>query len=136
MQNTKRVVVATLSGVLFGFVCLALAASGPGPLPPPAGWQIVTSRVLIGFAIGVSVLSLGHWSIHGLVMGLVFSVPLAFGGLMAPDSPEFSKTMMFVMTIVMGMIYGLLIELITSVWFKARQNAPVRKAEYPAVAAV
>ncbi|MEW6364041.1 MAG: hypothetical protein AB1714_05320 [Acidobacteriota bacterium] len=120
MPSTKRVLVATLSGVLFGFVCFGLASSGPAPLPWPVAVQIVLSRTLIGVAIGISAVALGHWSVHGLVMGLLFSLPLAFGGLMAPDNPQFSKTQMFISTIVLGMIYGLLIELITSVFFKAR----------------
>lgn len=120
MQKLKRIIVATLSGILFGFVCLGLASSGPGALPYPVALQILTSRTLIGLAIGISCLSLGHWSIHGLVMGAIFSVPLAFSGLMAPDNPEYSKAGMFFFTIVLGMIYGLLIEVITSVLFKAK----------------
>jgi len=64
--------------------------------------------------------SLGHWSIHGLVMGMIFSIPLAFSGLMAPENPEFSKSGMFIWTIVLGMVYGLLIEVITSLLFKAK----------------
>jgi hypothetical protein len=118
----KRMVVATLSGVLFGFVCLGLASSSPGTLPWPAAVQIVVSRTLIGFAIGISTLSLGHWAIHGLVMGMLFSLPLAFSGLMAPDSAEISKTAIWVWTVVLGMIYGLLIEVITSILFRARQG--------------
>jgi len=118
----KRVIVATLSGVLFGFVCFGLASSSPGSLPFPVILQIIASRTLIGLAIGVSSLSLAHWSVHGLVIGLLFSLPLAFSGLMAPDNPEFSKTTMLVWTVVLGMVYGLLIELITSVIFKARRN--------------
>lgn len=118
----KRLVVATLSGVLFGLVCFGLSSSA-GPLAWPIIAQIIASRTLIGVAIGISRFSLGHWAVHGLVMGLVFSIPLAFSGLMAPDSPEFSKTAMFISTLVMGMIYGLLIEVITSVVFKARQSA-------------
>ena len=120
MQKAKRLIIATLSGVLFGFVCFGLASSGSGELPCPAALQIIASRTLIGFAIGISCLSLGHWSIHGLVMGMIFSIPLAFSGLMAPENPEFSKTGMFVWTIVLGMIYGLLIEVITSLIFKAK----------------
>jgi hypothetical protein len=30
------------------------------------------------------------------VLGLVFSLPLAFSGLMAPDNPEFSKATIFI----------------------------------------
>lgn len=118
----KRVIIATLSGLLFGFVCFGIASSSPGTLSLPLVLQIIVSRTLIGFAIGISSLSLGHWSIHGLFMGLIFSLPLAFSGLMAPDNPEFSKTAMWVWTVVLGMVYGLLIELITSVFFKARQT--------------
>ena len=88
----------------------------------PVAVQIITSRTLIGFAIGISVLSVGHWAIHGLLMGLIFSLPLAFSGLMAPDNPEYSKAVMWVWTVVLGMIYGLLIEVITSALFKARQK--------------
>ena len=120
MSNKKRIIIATLSGLLCGFICFGLASSGPEQLPWPVLAQIILSRTLIGFAIGISVMSLFHWTIHGVVMGLLFSLPLAFSGLMAPDNPEFSKTAMFVSTIVMGMIYGVLIELITSILFKAR----------------
>lgn len=118
----KRVIIATLSGVLFGLVCFGFASSGPGPLLWPIAAQIIASRTLIGFAIGISSLKLGHWTVHGLVMGLLFSLPMAFSGLMAPESPEFSKMGMWIATVVMGMIYGLLIEVITSVLFKAKQN--------------
>jgi hypothetical protein len=118
----KRVIVATLSGLVFGVVCFGLASSGAEELPWPAAVQIILSRTLIGIAIGVSSLSLAHWSIHGLVMGLLFSLPLAFSGLMAPDSPEYSKAGMWVLTVIIGMIYGLLIEVVTSVVFKAKQN--------------
>lgn len=117
----KRIAIATVSGLVFGIVCFGLASSNPEPLPWPAAVQIVLGRTLIGFAIGISSLPCRHWAIHGLLMGLIFSLPLAFSGLMAPDNPEFSKTAMWVSTVVMGMIYGLLIEVITSVLFKARR---------------
>jgi len=122
MQKAKRIIIATLSGVLFGFVCFGLASSGPGELAWPVIIQIITSRTLIGFAIGISCLSLKHWSLHGSIMGMIFSIPLAFSGFMAPDNPEFSKASMFIWTIVLGMIYGLLIEVITSLLFKARMQ--------------
>lgn len=119
MQKTKRVLIASLSGVLFAFVCLQISSTG-GKLPMPIVLQILTSRTLIGFAIGISSLHVKHWSIHGLLMGALFSLPLAFSGLMAPETPEFSSLVMLILTIIMGMIYGLLIEVITSVIFKAK----------------
>ncbi len=115
----KRIIIATLSGLLFGFVCYTLASSS-GELPLPVALQIIASRTLMGFAIGISTLKL-HWSLHGIILGTLFSLPLGFGGMMAPETPEFSSTMMFISTVTVSTIYGLLIELITSLLFKAKQ---------------
>ena len=120
MKNSKRIIIATLSGVLFGFVCFFFASSGPNPLPWPVAYQLILSRALIGVAIGISSLAFLHWSFHGIIIGLLFSLPLAFSGLMAPASPEFTAMSMFIWTIVLGMIYGVLIEVITSLLFKAK----------------
>ncbi|MCK5146275.1 hypothetical protein KAR48_05935 [bacterium] len=120
MNKSKRIIIATLSGLLFGFICFLLASSGPEKLPMPVALQIIASRTLIGFAIGISCLRMKHWSIHGLCMGMIFSVPLAFSGLMAPETVEFSRSAMLIWTIIFGMVYGLLTELITSVLFKAK----------------
>jgi hypothetical protein len=123
MQRAKRTIIATLSGVLCGFICYGLASSGPAELTWPVSMQIILSRTLIGFAIGVSCWRMRHWAIHGLVMGAIFSLPLAFSGLMAPESPEYSTSAMFIGTIVLGMVYGLIVEIITSLIFKARMQS-------------
>lgn len=119
-MRAKRLLVASLCGLGAGFVCYGIASSSPGGLAWPIALQIISSRFLIGFAIGISWVTMGHWSVHGLVMGALFSLPLAFSGMMAPENPEFSKTSMFVWTVILGMVYGFLTELITSVVFKAR----------------
>ena len=124
MASAKRIIITTLSGALFGFVCFGLASSGYGGLAMPVALQIIANRILIGFAIGISCWRMGHWAIRGPVMGLLFSMPLAFSGMMAPENPEFTKSMMFISTIIMGMIYGLLIEVIASVIFKAKIAVP------------
>jgi hypothetical protein len=103
-MKAKRLIIATLLGVVFG---LAI--------------NIILGRTLIGVAIGISRFSLKHWTLHGIIMGLIFSLPTAFGAMLGPENPEFNHTMLFISTIVMGMIYGFLIELITSVLFKAKQ---------------
>jgi hypothetical protein len=128
MFNTKRFIVATVMGFVTGFICLALASSSPEVLPAAVGYQIVFSRALAGFTIGISIFKMGHWSIHGAVIGAVFSLPLAFSGLMAPDNPEFNKSTMFVMTVVLGLIYGVLIEFVTSVLFKAKMQPSPKAA--------
>ena len=122
MGKGKRMTVATLSGVLFGFVCYWFVSSGAGDVAWPIALQTVLSRTLIGVAIGISSVRMRHWSIHGVVMGLIFSLPLSFGSLMAPESPEYTRAGLLIGTLVLGMIYGFLIEVITSLVFKARMR--------------
>src|SRR5512146_53096 len=123
MFSTKRVIVATVMGLATGFICLAFASSGPVSPPAPVAYQIVFTRALAGFAIGISIFKMGHWLIHGAVLGLLFILPLAFSNLMAPDSAEFSRSSMFIAAVVMGLIYGVLIEFVTTVLFKAGMPA-------------
>ncbi|MDA3891756.1 MAG: hypothetical protein PF517_08850 [Salinivirgaceae bacterium] len=115
----KRIIIATVSGLLFGFVCFGFACSS-GELPIAVSLQIIASRTLIGFTIGISLINM-HWVLHGLLIGLLYSLPLGLSALMAPENPEFTKTAMFVSTVIMGVIYGILIELITSILFKTKK---------------
>jgi len=120
-MKTKRLFISTLLGVVFGFVCFGFASSGQNEISPLLALNIILGRTLIGVAIGISRFTLKHWSLHGIIMGLVFSIPAGFGAMLGPENPEFPHTILMLSTIVMGMIYGFLIELITSVVFKARQ---------------
>lgn len=120
-MKTKRLIIATILGLIFGFVCNGFASSGGNEIPTFLAINIILGRTLIGFSIGISRFSFGHWTLHGTLMGFIVSLPAAFGAMLAPESPEFSHTMLFVSTIVMGVIYGFLIELITSFVFKAKQ---------------
>lgn len=115
----KRLLFATLLGVVFGFVCFGFAASGNNDVSWQLAVSIVLGRTLIGFGIGISRLKI-YWALHGLLMGLVFSLPFGFSAMLGPENPEFSHHMMLISSVVMGMIYGFLIELLTSVVFKAR----------------
>jgi hypothetical protein len=119
-MNTKRVIIASVMGLVCGFICLGLIASSGSEIAWPIVAQVLSARTLIGIAIGLSCFTIGHFTLHGMIMGLIFGLPLAFSGLMAPDSPEYSKEMMFISTVVIGMIYGLLIEFVTSGIFKAK----------------
>jgi len=114
MFNMKRFLIATLFGLIFGFVCWGLSSSG-GPTPWYLAVSIILSRMLIGFVIGVSVLKLGWW-LHGIFMGLIFSLPMAFYGFYVPGREWF----VFSWSIIMGVVYGFLIELFTTVVFKAK----------------
>jgi len=115
MLTTKRVIIATICGIVFGFVCLGLALSNPHPegvITLPIKINIVLSRVLLGFMIGISALRLKWW-LHGAVLGLIMSIPMA---VQVMDKPQ-----IMIGTFVMGIIYGVLTELITSILFKAKQ---------------
>ena len=120
-MKVKRLIISTVLGVVFGFICYGLAASGQTIMPTALAISIILSRTAIGVAIGISRFPMKHWTIHGLVMGFVFSLPGGFAAMAGPENPDYSNTMLFIMTIVMGMIYGLLIELFTTVVFKAKQ---------------
>ncbi|HPU84004.1 MAG TPA: hypothetical protein PLE60_01535 [Candidatus Latescibacteria bacterium] len=122
MDRVKRLVIATVTGILCGFVCLGLAANGPGDVPMPVAWTLITGRALIGVAIGISCFALGHWAIHGLLMGLVFSLPTGFGAMLGPGTPEFSPWSLCMWTIILGGIYGVVIEFVATVVFKAKMQ--------------
>jgi len=120
MLSAKRVIIATICGLLFGFVCLGLASSNPNPaqqLTSSAKLLIVISRTMLGFTIGISALRL-QWWMHGIVIGIIASIPMAI--------PVWGNNSVFIGTFVMGIIYGVLTELITSVIFKAKQPIAVK----------
>jgi len=116
----KRLIIATLSGLLFGFVCYGFACSGSESIEIWLGITIISGRTLMGFGIGISRFQMKNWAIHGIVMGLIFSLPAVFGTMMGSENPEFTPQMLAISTVVMGIIYGFLIELITTVFFKAK----------------
>jgi hypothetical protein len=118
---SKRLLIATLFGIISGFICTWLASSGGNQLGLMLALNIILGRTMIGVAIGISNLKLKHWAIHGAVMGFVFGLPSAFGSVLGPETPEFPHTMMFIWTFVMGIIYGVFIEFFTSFVFRAKQ---------------
>ena len=113
MLNKKRLFIATLFGVISGFICWGLASS-EGPTPWYFTLSTILSRTLIGFAIGISVIKIKWW-LHGIIMGLIFSIPMALQGFYVPGKEMY----IFLGTLIMGIIYGFFIELFTTVVFKA-----------------
>jgi hypothetical protein len=114
MLTSKRVIIATLCGLIFGLVCMTLASTNPNPvepITPLTQWLIVLSRTMMGFMIGISALRMPWW-LHGVVLGLISSIPMML--------PVLDRPPIAIGTVVMGMIYGFLTELITSVLFKAK----------------
>lgn len=111
---SKRALIATLLGLLFGFVCWALART-ENEMACPIVVSIILSRTVMGFAIGISGWKIAWW-LHGILMGAIFSLPMAFGAMASSEKVQF----VFWFTIIMGIVYGFLIELITTLVFKAK----------------
>ncbi len=115
MFNPKRFWLSILFGIASGFVCWGLMASGE----ESCHWSIIVSTILsrglIGFAIGISILRIKWW-LHGILMGLILSIPMGFGGFMVPGKEMF----ILIGSVVMGIIYGFFIELLVTVIFKAK----------------
>ena len=117
MLTAKRVIYATLCGFIFGLICMGLASSNPestASLTAAIKWNIVLSRTLMGFMIGISALKIKWW-LHGIIIGFISSIPMAITVLDRFD--------IFIATFVMGMIYGFLTELITSILLKEKSAA-------------
>lgn len=114
MLTTKRVIIATLFGLIFGFICWGFTSMG-GATVWYLAVSIILSRTIMGLAIGLSGWRIGWW-LHGIVMGAIFSLPMAFNGFYVPEKAWF----IFIWSIVMGIVYGFLIELFTAVVFKAK----------------
>jgi len=68
----------------------------------------------MGFGIGVSGWQISWW-LHGLIMGLIYRIPSIFTAIWVEKG-----ALDVALTIITGIIFGLLIELITSLGFKAK----------------
>ena len=131
-MNAKRLLIATALGLLFGLLNWLLVRNvAMAPLgwlgarnvaAPPLGWPgaliIILARGALGFAIGLSAWRIAWW-LHGLLLGFIFSLPAAFVLLWLGTTWTFSP-----LPVLAGMLIGFLIELITSVGFKATAGAP------------
>ncbi len=122
MIYEKRIISATIWGVIFGFISWGLVQIF-GDVPLSGATAIIFSRALLGFVIGISIWKITWW-LHGSLLGLFFSLPLGFiaiwvgfgwGG--------------FALTLVTGIVFGFLIELLTAVAFKAEMRVGIKKEE-------
>ena len=112
MLTTKRVLITTICGLIFGIICMFFAMSNPEATQPISILlYLLLARTLMGFSIGVSALRMNWW-LHGIFWGFLSSLHM------------FSATMdnmgIAVGSVVMGIIYGFLTELIASVFFNIK----------------
>ena len=117
----KRFIVAMTLGVLFGLLCVFLAAQHQPELGSPTNpifWAILTDRILIGMVVALA----GAFTVHpilgfsyrpwlrGACMGTVVSLPLAAGAMGGPETPQISLWMIFAATLLAGAVYGAVID--------------------------
>jgi hypothetical protein len=115
-----RVSVTTILGFVFGIICWLLASSGTGGIPAsivwPTAWSIILNRALLGFVIGISAWKI-NYMLHGIILGFIVSIPMAVSslGLMffTARLSGFKLFLGILIILIMGIIYGFLIELIT-----------------------
>jgi hypothetical protein len=111
-----RVLVTTILGFVFGIICWLLA-SREGEMVASAAWSIISSRALLGFVIGISTWRI-NYVLHGIILGFIVSIPMALGAFATKGFR------IFLATLIMGMIYGFLIELITRFIIREKKVEP------------
>ena len=112
-----RVLVTTILGFVFGIICWLLASSGDPEMNAAIAWSIILNRALLGFVIGISAWKI-NYILHGIILGFIVSIPMAVSSL---GTKGFK---IFLATLIMGIIYGFLIELITRFVTKERKVVP------------
>lgn len=117
----KRKLVCFLLGIGFGFLCAYFASTSMADQAfwwTPTMWGIVFNRFLIGLVIFFAgswtycrVINIPiRWWYRGPVFGALVSIDLAIWNLYAP-LPADKLMWIFWMTILMGAIYGFIIDL-------------------------
>ncbi len=111
MINPKRVIIATLCGLITGFLCYLGGRYGlKAEINTVEFFMILLHRGVLGFIIGISGIRI-HWALHGILMGFIVGLPVfpliySEGGLLAYSF--------------MSVVWGFIIELFTSVVFKEK----------------
>ena len=126
---SKRIVLGTLLGAIFGLLCFAGFSSNPDM---PAEfvkfqtwswtnvfmWATISNRLALGFVVGIAGFITKHPTLNfpipaflrGIKVGALISLSLALGSLMGPN-PEIAKRSFWIVLIA-GMIIGMIIDLI------------------------
>ena len=120
----QRKLICITLGILFGLLCVHLAnsSSEESLWGTTVMWAILYNRLLIGFVVLIigafnwhAIFNFRYWpSLRGFTIGILVSIDMAIGSLMTPDkSPEELK-MIFWATILVGGVYGLIIDVIAT----------------------
>ncbi len=120
----QRKTVCIIMGLLFGLLCVYLAdsASEESIWGTPLMWVLLYNRLLIGFFI--TVIGAFNWHailgfryspwLRGLMIGMIVSIDIAIGAFMNPEIAAEEMKMIFWSTIIIGGIYGLIIDVVAT----------------------
>ena len=113
----KRLWVCVLGGVISAIICLVgrQIIFGFPQVTLENVAATVANRLLLGFAIGISGWRI-HYLLHGGVLGLIFSLSVSIGFLS-------SNLVGFFLFTTAGILYGVLIEWLSTDVFKAPMRA-------------
>jgi hypothetical protein len=113
-KKALRIVAATILGAVAGIVCWQLGKSSEKiTLDLPMILGIIANRTLLGFIIGISGLRGLNYLVHGVIIGLVATIPMSIYPLAGGDVVSFA------LLEAAGAVYGLLIELVVTRLLKA-----------------
>jgi len=113
MNSSKRIFITTTLGLISGAIAVWFTnAAGENPLPPEIILRMLVTFSFMGCVIGISSLR-WHWAIHGLILGGLFGLIEGLSSYALIGQIE-----LLVIPIIFGMVFGFLVELITSVGFK------------------
>jgi len=114
MNSSKRIAIATAAGLAAGFCCVAGGTiMFDMTFTPLALVFVLSNRMLIGFVIGISSLKM-PWIWHGLLIGFIVGFPFPIYDLITGQGNAIAAA-----AFIMSMIFGVGIEFVTTVVFKA-----------------
>lgn len=113
-RKALRITAATVLGIIAGIVCWQLGkSSGKVTFDTPMILGTVANRALLGFVIGISGLRGLNYLLHGALIGLIATIPMALYPLAGGDWVSFA------LLEVAGAVYGFVIELVVTKLLKA-----------------
>ncbi len=111
----KRIIIATLSGVLVGFIDYYLGLYFEIiEISLTIFVWIMINRIMLGVVVGISILKV-DWTLRGAVIGAIMGVIFSFYIFMVTNAWD-----LIAVSFVISVLFGITIELITTVVFKCK----------------
>ena len=112
MVNPRRIIIATIFGIVASIICFLGAISLGLEIDVLRLIFIIVNRTLMGFVIGISALRI-KWVLHGILLGEIVGLPFFIGDIiMEVDIP------IAIGVLVINALFGIMIEFFTTVVFK------------------